>query len=160
MERRGESGPRSFKKGTGRGQSPVPVGSGTMELSELLGVDISTIDIKGDTGGGVSVYDGGVSVYGGGAISGSGSGGNSGGGGSGGSGTGGLTGQTGNDNKSEVREKEEDRGLDKEKEKGKEKESEKEKGGNKQMIEILQAQRDRYKDRLATVSSSSSSNSY
>ena len=68
MERRGESGPRSFKKGTGRGQSPVPGGSGTMELSELLGVDISTIDIKGDTGGGVS-------VYGGGAIGGGGSGG-------------------------------------------------------------------------------------
>ena len=59
MERRGGAGPGSFKKGMTRGQSPIPGGSGTMDLSELLGVDISTISMNMDSGIGLNMSGGG-----------------------------------------------------------------------------------------------------
>lgn len=122
MERRGGSG-YLYKKGPAqsRSQSPAP-GSGTMELSELLGVgikDIATGSIDTSLSGLNMTFDnnGGAEGFTGGK---------------------GLAGRI-SDIKIDNTVKE------------------KEKGGSQQMVDILQAQRDRYKDRLSAVCSDSSS---
>lgn len=120
MERGGGAGYSSWKR-PARGQSHSPAhgaGSSSIELSELLGVEIKTISLSTKT---AAPSSSGLNTVSDGSGEAGGKGMNSG------------VSDSGSD--SAVKEKE--------------------KGSSQQMVDILQAQRDRYKDRLAAVSGES-----